>query len=122
METLMAKWKTTIDSQKERQKSVGRSKKEGSETEYLKTQAQHIVDILLPNQSPPSCKLYLVSQFQEVMETLDKLLKKQKSLGAPVKKPEKSKLETDLEAQLNELEREKVKFYSDLLKTRKSRT
>jgi hypothetical protein len=117
MESLMAKWKTTIDSQKERQKSVGRSKKEGSETEFLKTQAQHIIDILLPNQSPPSCKFHSVSQFQQVVETLVKVLKKHKSSEIPEKKPEKSKLESELETKLNELEREKVKFYSDLLKT-----
>lgn len=54
----MAKWKTTIDSQKERQKSVGRTKKESTENEFLKNQAQQIVDILLPNQSPPSRNLY----------------------------------------------------------------
>lgn len=58
MESLMAKWKTTIDSQKERQKSVGRTKKESTENEFLKNQAQQIVDILLPNQSPPSRNLY----------------------------------------------------------------
>lgn len=122
METLMAKWKTTIDSQKERQKSVGRTKKDGSENEFLKTQAQHIIDILLPNQSPPSCKFYSVSQFQQVVETLGRVLKKHKNSEVPEKKPEKSKIESDLESKLNELEREKVKFYADLLKTRKSGT
>lgn len=52
----MAKWKSTIDAQKERQKSVGRSQPsdpEAKESEFLKTQTKKIIDILLPDQDPP---------------------------------------------------------------------
>ena len=56
MDNLMAKWKSTIDAQKERQKSVGRSQPsdpEAKDTEFLKTQTKKIIDILLPDQDPP---------------------------------------------------------------------
>ena len=61
MENIMAKWKTTMDTQKERHKQRNLSSEkqdfESLDNEYIKLQAQKVIDIIAKDQDPPSCNL-----------------------------------------------------------------
>ena len=54
----MAKWKSTMDAQKERHKgrssSTTKPESDISENEFVKLQAQKIIDIIAKDQEPPS--------------------------------------------------------------------
>ena len=107
----MAKWKTTMEAQKERQKS--RSTKEKPESDlsdldYVKTQAQKIIDILSKDQEPPPCKFNLVSKFQQVCEVIQKVLNKERSVKKKEVKNDNERVISEFEGKINEIEREKV--------------
>lgn len=120
METLMAKWKTTMDSQKKRHNqrnfSADPPDSELSDNEYIKFQAQKIIDIISTSQEPLSCTLYSVTKFQQVCDILQRVMSKEKTKEKPgkkksEKKPEKIPEKTnDFESKVSELEREKVKI------------
>lgn len=122
MDSLVARWKNTVDSQKLRHKKKAKGKKKEEDEEpqedYVKTQAQRVVDALSNKDSePPSCKCYLVSKFRSVCNIIEEIISKERNQHQLSKdKEETSKHRTestnrvisDLESRLFEAEREKV--------------
>jgi hypothetical protein len=108
MESMMARLKSAVESQKGRQKSAGRTfnmETEGKDSEFIKVQTKKIIDILLPEQDPPESNEKIVSLFQQVSDVLKVVLGKGREKK---KEPENSKKVEELENLVNESEREKV--------------
>jgi hypothetical protein len=114
MENLMAKWKTTMDAQKNRSKQrnipTDLPETEYTEPEYIKVTTQRIIDVIAKDQDPPSCSLYLVTKFQQVCEIIQKVINKERNSKNLEAKTDTTQVFSEFESKINEIEREKVHF------------
>ncbi|OMJ82820.1 hypothetical protein SteCoe_16353 [Stentor coeruleus] len=118
MNNLIAKWKNSMEAEKERHRNSSKgdsgyqrgvqnnekTEKINSDMDFIKIQTQKIIDILSLDQEPPP-----LSTFQQVYEIMQKVLEKGQKSRTKAVKEENSKNHAELEEKVNEIEREKVK-------------